>query len=101
MYYSASLFQEIGFNQPTVVGLIISGTNFVFTLVALKFILGIIPWSNRVHGTFVGGSYRGSETYQIVLCPRNDRRVDLGRCCVPLCVFTFTLGSVFTHYSLF
>ena len=36
MYYSASLFQEIGFNQPTAVGLIISGTNFVFTLVALK-----------------------------------------------------------------
>jgi len=38
MYYSASLFQEIGFNQPTAVGLIISGTNFVFTLVALKWI---------------------------------------------------------------
>ncbi|KIJ16573.1 hypothetical protein PAXINDRAFT_176248 [Paxillus involutus ATCC 200175] len=37
MYYSASLFQEIGFNQPTAVGLIISGTNFVFTLFALKF----------------------------------------------------------------
>lgn len=40
MYYSASLFQEIGFNQPTAVGLIISGTNFVFTLVALKFVFG-------------------------------------------------------------
>lgn len=38
MYYSASLFQEIGFNQPTAVGLIISGTNFVFTLFALKYI---------------------------------------------------------------
>ncbi|KAF9237131.1 general substrate transporter [Melanogaster broomeanus] len=38
MYYSASLFQEIGFNQPTAVGLIISGTNFVFTLVAFKYI---------------------------------------------------------------
>ncbi|KAG9310116.1 general substrate transporter [Chiua virens] len=38
MYYSASLFQEIGFNQPTAVGLIISGTNFLFTLVALKWI---------------------------------------------------------------
>ncbi|KAF9225052.1 general substrate transporter [Gyrodon lividus] len=38
MYYSASLFQEIGFNQPTAVGLIISGTNFVFTLLALKYI---------------------------------------------------------------
>ena len=38
MYYSASLFQEIGFNQPTAVGLIVSGTNFIFTLVALKYI---------------------------------------------------------------
>ncbi|KAG2069398.1 general substrate transporter [Suillus decipiens] len=38
MYYSASLFQEIGFNQPTAVGLIISGTNFAFTLFALKYI---------------------------------------------------------------
>ncbi|KAF8838708.1 general substrate transporter [Paxillus ammoniavirescens] len=38
MYYSASLFQEIGFNQPTAVGLIISGTNFVFTLFALRYI---------------------------------------------------------------
>lgn len=36
MYYSASLFQEIGFNQPTAVGLIISGTNFLFTLFALN-----------------------------------------------------------------
>ncbi|KAG2118301.1 general substrate transporter [Suillus clintonianus] len=38
MYYSASLFQEIGFNQPTAVGLIVSGTNFIFTLFALKYI---------------------------------------------------------------
>src|ERR1700710_2132860 len=38
MYYSASLFQEVGFNQPTAVGLIVSGTNFIFTLVALKYI---------------------------------------------------------------
>ncbi|PCH37438.1 general substrate transporter [Wolfiporia cocos MD-104 SS10] len=38
MYYSATLFKEIGFNQPTAVGLIISGTNFVFTLFALKYI---------------------------------------------------------------
>ncbi|TFK75535.1 general substrate transporter [Pluteus cervinus] len=35
MYYSATLFAQIGFNQPTAVGLIISGTNFVFTLLAL------------------------------------------------------------------
>jgi len=38
MYYSATLFAEIGFNQPTAVGLIISGTNFLFTLIALKWI---------------------------------------------------------------
>ncbi|KAF8909809.1 general substrate transporter [Gymnopilus junonius] len=38
MYYSATLFKEIGFDQPTAVGLIISGTNFLFTLVALVWI---------------------------------------------------------------
>ena len=38
MYYSATLFKEIGFNQPTAVGLIVSGTNFIFTLIALKWI---------------------------------------------------------------
>ncbi|THH19543.1 hypothetical protein EW146_g1641 [Bondarzewia mesenterica] len=38
MYYSATLFKQIGFNQPTAVGLIVSGTNFVFTLFALKYI---------------------------------------------------------------
>jgi len=38
MYYSATLFATIGFDQPIAVGLIISGTNFVFTLVALKYI---------------------------------------------------------------
>ncbi|KZS86814.1 general substrate transporter [Sistotremastrum niveocremeum HHB9708] len=38
MYYSATLFKSIGFNQPTAVGLIIAGTNFLFTLVALKYI---------------------------------------------------------------
>ena len=38
MYYSATLFATIGFNQPVAVGLIISGTNFLFTLVALKYI---------------------------------------------------------------
>ena len=35
---SATLFKEIGFNQPTAVGLIISGTNFIFTLFALQYI---------------------------------------------------------------
>ncbi|KAH8101726.1 general substrate transporter [Cristinia sonorae] len=38
MYYSATLFKSIGFNQPTAVGLIVSGTNFIFTLFALKYI---------------------------------------------------------------
>lgn len=33
---SATLFKSIGFNKPTAVGLIISGTNFIFTLFALK-----------------------------------------------------------------
>lgn len=40
VYSSATLFQEVGFNQPTAVGSIISGTNFAFTLVALKFVFG-------------------------------------------------------------
>src|SRR5882762_3056979 len=38
MYYSATLFKQIGFNHPTAVGLIVSGTNFLFTLFALKYI---------------------------------------------------------------
>ncbi|KIY72073.1 general substrate transporter [Cylindrobasidium torrendii FP15055 ss-10] len=38
MYYSATLFATIGFDQPTAVGLIVSGTNFIFTLIALKWI---------------------------------------------------------------
>ncbi|OJT10674.1 Myo-inositol transporter 1, partial [Trametes pubescens] len=33
-----TLFKEIGFDQPTAVGLIVSGTNFIFTLLALKYI---------------------------------------------------------------
>ncbi|KAK0199325.1 general substrate transporter [Desarmillaria ectypa] len=35
MYYSATLFASIGFDQPTAVGLIVSGTNFIFTIIAL------------------------------------------------------------------
>ncbi|KAL5520883.1 hypothetical protein ACEPAF_2886 [Sanghuangporus sanghuang] len=38
MYYSATLFKSIGFDQPTAVGEIIAGTNFLFTLIALKYI---------------------------------------------------------------
>ena len=34
----ATLFKEIGFDQPTAVSLIVSGTNFLFSLVALKYI---------------------------------------------------------------
>ena len=36
--HTATLFKEIGFDQPTAVGLIVSGTNFIFTLFALKYI---------------------------------------------------------------
>ncbi|CAE6469634.1 unnamed protein product [Rhizoctonia solani] len=38
IYYSATLFKSIGFDKPTAVGLIIAATNFIFTLVALKYI---------------------------------------------------------------
>jgi SP family myo-inositol transporter-like MFS transporter 13 len=38
MYYSATLFASLGFNHPTAVGLIVAGTNFAFTLVALRWI---------------------------------------------------------------
>ncbi|TIC22221.1 hypothetical protein E3Q12_02833 [Wallemia mellicola] len=38
MYYSATLFAQIGFDQPTATGLIVSGTNFLGTLFALKYI---------------------------------------------------------------
>lgn len=38
MYYSATLFQSIGFNNPTAVGLVVSGTNLLGTLFALKYI---------------------------------------------------------------
>ncbi|TIB16773.1 hypothetical protein E3P92_01201 [Wallemia ichthyophaga] len=38
MYYSSTLFAQIGFDQPTATGLIVSGTNFLGTLFALKYI---------------------------------------------------------------
>ncbi|CAE6459016.1 unnamed protein product [Rhizoctonia solani] len=38
VYYSATLFKSIGFDKPTAVSLIIAATNFIFTLVALKYI---------------------------------------------------------------
>ncbi|KIO28243.1 hypothetical protein M407DRAFT_22575 [Tulasnella calospora MUT 4182] len=50
MYYSATLFKSIGFSKPTTVGLIISGTNFVFTLFALNFL------TRKTNGVFVDGT---------------------------------------------
>jgi len=38
MYYSGTLFQAIGFDQPVAVSLIVSATNFLATLAALQFI---------------------------------------------------------------
>jgi SP family myo-inositol transporter-like MFS transporter 13 len=35
MYYSATMFSLAGFNNPTAVGLIVSGTNWFFTFVAM------------------------------------------------------------------
>lgn len=34
MYFSATIFETIGFNNPTLVSIIIAGTNFLFSLVA-------------------------------------------------------------------
>lgn len=34
MYFSATIFKSVGFDNPTAVSLIVAGTNFVFTLVA-------------------------------------------------------------------
>lgn len=38
MYFSATVFETVGFDNPTAVSLIISGTNFVFTIVAFMII---------------------------------------------------------------
>ena len=38
MYYSATIFSLIGFTNPTAVGLIVSGTNFAFTCLAMQII---------------------------------------------------------------
>ncbi|KAK9370288.1 general substrate transporter [Lipomyces kononenkoae] len=38
MYFSATIFQVVGFNQPTAVSLIVSGTNMAFTILAFVFI---------------------------------------------------------------
>ncbi|ODV93365.1 hypothetical protein PACTADRAFT_35990 [Pachysolen tannophilus NRRL Y-2460] len=34
MYFSATIFETIGFNNPTVVSILVAGTNFIFTIVA-------------------------------------------------------------------
>lgn len=38
MYYSATIFSMLGFNNATAVGLIVATVNFLFTLVALKIV---------------------------------------------------------------
>lgn len=38
MYFAPSLFQSAGLRNPTAVGLVISGTNFLFTFIPLKYI---------------------------------------------------------------
>ena len=38
MYYSAKIFESVGFDDPIAVSLIIGATNFVATLIALKYI---------------------------------------------------------------
>lgn len=35
MYYSATMFAQAGFDNPTATGLIVSGTNLFFTIVAM------------------------------------------------------------------
>ncbi|WBW74549.1 myo-inositol transmembrane transporter Itr1 [Schizosaccharomyces osmophilus] len=38
MYFSSTIFQTVGFDNPTATGLIIAGTNFVFTIAAFTVI---------------------------------------------------------------
>lgn len=38
MYYSATLFKAVGFDNPTATGLIIASVNFIFTCVALRMV---------------------------------------------------------------
>jgi SP family myo-inositol transporter-like MFS transporter 13 len=38
MYFSATVFETVGFNQPVAVSIIVAGTNFVFTIVAFLII---------------------------------------------------------------
>ncbi|KAL2314059.1 Myo-inositol transporter Itr1 [Schizosaccharomyces pombe] len=43
MYFSSTIFEVVGFNNPTATGLIIAATNFVFTIVAF----GVIDFFGR------------------------------------------------------
>ncbi|PWY99914.1 hypothetical protein BCV70DRAFT_206244 [Testicularia cyperi] len=38
MYFSSSIFKSAGLKNPTATGLVISGTNFIFTFIPLKYI---------------------------------------------------------------
>ncbi|KAL7409772.1 general substrate transporter [Mrakia frigida] len=38
MYYSATLFKAVGFDNPTATGLIIASVNFIFTCIALRMV---------------------------------------------------------------
>jgi SP family myo-inositol transporter-like MFS transporter 13 len=44
MYYSSTLFALVGFSNPTAVGLVVAGTNFVMTFVNAMF---ADPWGRR------------------------------------------------------
>ncbi|CAG8025427.1 unnamed protein product [Penicillium salamii] len=41
MYYSATLFSLVGFDNPTAVGLVVAGTNFIMTFVNMMMVDGI------------------------------------------------------------
>lgn len=44
MYYAATIFQTVGFNNPIAVSIVVSATNFLFTWVAVKY---IDKWGRR------------------------------------------------------
>ncbi|KAJ4347453.1 hypothetical protein N0V95_005415 [Ascochyta clinopodiicola] len=44
MYYSSTLFALVGFSNPTAVGLVVAGTNFVMTFINAMF---ADPWGRR------------------------------------------------------
>jgi Sugar (and other) transporter len=44
MYYSSTLFALVGFSNPTAVGLVVSGTNFIMTFINAA---AVDPWGRR------------------------------------------------------